>query len=97
MFPPEGFQRFPCRRHAAFSNVRAPLADAFFRVRLCRNVEQVLIGFGILHDGGVLAVDRQNNRAFRFLELLKEVSGMIPKRGQGLNVSGNIHPVMLRE
>jgi hypothetical protein len=63
MIPPEGFKRFPCGIGAAFGHVLATLPDAFLGVSLSRNVKQALIRCGILHDGGSLAVDRQNNRA----------------------------------
>jgi hypothetical protein len=90
MLTPEGFERFPRRRHTAFGHVFTALPDAFVSVCLCCDIEQALIGFSVLHHCGGLAVDRQNHRAFRFLELLKKRYGIVPKRGQGLNVLGDV-------
>jgi hypothetical protein len=72
MLAPEGFQGFPRGKDAAFGNIFAALQDAFFGVCPRRNIEQALIGFSVLHNRGGLAIDRQNNRAFRFLELLEK-------------------------
>jgi hypothetical protein len=91
MLAPEGFQGFPRERDAAFGHIIASLPDAFFGVCPRRNIEQALIRFSVLHNRGGLAIDRQNNRAFRFLELLEKCRGMVPKRGQGLNVLRNVH------
>jgi hypothetical protein len=91
MLTPEGFQGFSRGRDAAFGHIFASLPDAFFGVCPRRNIEQALIRFSVLHNRGGLAIDRQNNRAFRFLELLKKCRGMVPKRGQGLNVLRNVH------
>jgi hypothetical protein len=86
MLAPEGFQGFSCGRDTAFGHIFASLSDAFFGVCPRRNIEQVLIGFSVLRNRGGLAIDRQNNRAFRFFELLEKCRGMVPKRGQGLHV-----------
>jgi hypothetical protein len=95
MFLSEGLQRFPRRIHAACSNILEPLSDTLSRIRLRREVEQALIGCRVLYDSGGLAVDRQHNRAFRFLELLQKRSGIIPKRSQCLNILRDVHVVML--
>lgn len=55
MLTPEGFQRFPRGRHAALGRILAALPDALRGVGLCRDIEQALIGFGVLHDGRGLA------------------------------------------
>ena len=90
MLTPEGFERFPRRRRAALGHVFTALPDAFFGVCLCRDIEQALIGFSVLYYRGGLAVDRQNHRALRLLELLKKRNGIVPKRGQGMNVLSNV-------
>src|ERR1700682_2317750 len=86
MLAPERSQRFPRGRHAAFGHIFATLPDALFGVCLGCKVEQALVGRGVLHHRGCLAVDRQNQRAFGFLELLKNRRGMVSKSGQGLNI-----------
>jgi hypothetical protein len=90
MLTPKRFERFPRRSHAALGHVFTTLPDAFFDVCLCRDIEQALIGFSVLHYRGGLAVDRQNHRALRLLELLKKRHGIVPKRGQVLNVLGEV-------
>jgi len=91
MLAPEGFQGFPRGKDAAFGHIFAALPDAFFGVCPRRNIEQALIRFSVLHNRGGLAIDRQNNRTFRFLELLEKCRGMVPKCGQGLNVLRDVH------
>jgi len=81
MLPPEGFERFTHRRHTALGHIFKALPDALFTICLCCNIEQALIRFSVLHYRYGLAVDRQNNRALRLLELLKKRHGIIPKRG----------------
>src|SRR5689334_6326696 len=58
-----------------------PLPDAFAGISARRNVKQALIGFGILHDGGSLALDGEHDGAFAFLELFYEIARPAPKGG----------------
>jgi len=75
MLAPEGFQSFSRVHHTAFSHILAALPDAFFGVGLGREIEQTLIGFRVLHDGGGLIIDGQHHRALRFFKLLKKRGG----------------------
>jgi len=91
MIPPERVNEFSHRPGTAFGYVLKPLPDALFCVRPRGDVQQTLISFRVLHDGGSLAVNGQNKRAFRFFQLLKKGGGVVAKRRQGLNVLRNIH------
>src|ERR1700722_195097 len=91
MLTAERFQRFPRRPDAAFSHILAALPDAFLGVCLGCDIEQTLIGCGVLHHRRGLAVDRQHHWPFGFLELLKHRRGMVPKRCQSLDVPCDVH------
>src|SRR5262245_2987568 len=91
MVSPEGFERFPCGIGAAFGHVFTTLADTFDDVRLRRNVQQTLIRRRILHDGGGLAIDRENYRALGFFQPPKKRGRIVPKRRQGLYVLCDVH------
>src|ERR1700730_9532176 len=86
----ERFQRFTRRTHAALVYVIKPLADSLNRVGLRRDVEEALIGFGVLHDRFRFAVDCKNQPPLGFLEAFHEFSRMAPERGHRLNVFLNV-------
>jgi hypothetical protein len=93
----ERFQGFTRRTHAAFLHVLKALADSLKRVGLSRDVEEALIGFGILHDRFRFAVNGKNQRPLGFLEMLHEFSGIAPECGHRLNVFLNVehtYPVL---
>jgi hypothetical protein len=66
------------------------LTDAFLCINAGRNVEQALIGFGILHDGRCLPPHREHHRAFAFFLALDEVAGTPAESRQRLDVLGDI-------
>lgn len=71
------------------------LADAFFSISARGDIEQALIGCGVLYDGGGFSVYREHDRALRFLELLHEVTGGPAECGQRLDVARDVdhmHP-----
>jgi hypothetical protein len=82
----EVFQSFPCRPHAAFFDILKALPDSFNHVSLRRNVEQVLISFGVLHNGFRSAIDGENQGSLGFLEMLHELDGIAPECRHRLNV-----------
>src|SRR5579872_2377961 len=66
------------------------LPDAFSCIGLCGDIEQSLIGLGVLHYGSRLAFDRQHHRALALPQLLHEVTGTAAERSQGLDVFGDV-------
>ena len=82
----EHFKSFARRPDAALLQVLKPLPDSFNGVGLRRDVEQMLIGFSILHDRFRFAVDGENQGSLGFLETLHEFSWIAPECGDGLNV-----------
>lgn len=56
-----------------------PLTNAFSGARLCGEVQQALIRFGSLRHGCQPSVDCSDERMIGFAEILKKISGMIPK------------------
>jgi hypothetical protein len=74
------------------------LADTFFGIGARSDIEQALIGCGVLHNGGGFSVYREHYRAFSFLKLLHEVPGGSAECGQRLDVARDInhmHPRLL--
>jgi len=60
------------------------------RVSAGGDVEEPLIGFGILHDRGGLAFHREHDGAFALLKLFDEVAGPAAKGGQRLDILGDV-------
>jgi hypothetical protein len=60
--------------------------DSFLRAGPAGNIEQSLVGLGVLHDGGCLPLYRQDHRALTFSELLHEVTESTTKGRQRLDV-----------
>ena len=76
---------------ASVSNIIAALPDPFQRISLCRNIEQPLIGGGILHHGRSLAVNREHQVPLGFFKALQERRRIVSKRGKRLYVFGDVH------
>ncbi len=77
--------------HASAFNIIATLPDTFQHISLCRDIEQPLIGGGILHHCGSLAVDRERHWPLGFFKALQERRRMVAEGGERLYVLGNIH------
>jgi len=82
----EEFQSFTRWADAAFLYILKSLADSLGRVGLRRDVEQLLIGFRILHDRFRFAIDGENQGSLGFLEMFHELTRIAPECGHGLNV-----------
>lgn len=54
------------RASAPMGHVIKPLTDAFRGIGLCGNIEQSLIGFGVLYDGRCLPPHREHHGALVF-------------------------------
>jgi hypothetical protein len=72
--------------HPAFFCVLQALTDSLPGIGMGRNVEQALIGFGILYDGRCFPLYGQHYGALGFLELFHEVTGPAAERRQRLDV-----------
>src|SRR5205807_1349607 len=72
--------------HTTLLYVFEALPDSLKSIGLCGNVEQALIGFGILNDRFRLSIDRKNQRFLRFLEVLHELPWIAAERRHRLNV-----------
>src|ERR1035441_2538101 len=90
MFPANSVKRFLGRPCAAPGYVIKPLANALVHIGAGGDVEQALIGFGVLHNGLGLALDREHYGPLAFLELLHEVAGAAAEGSQRLDVFGDI-------
>src|SRR5712671_2420488 len=80
MVAAEHLQSFTRGTHTTLLCVFDALADALKCIGLRGNVEQALIGFGILHDRFRLSIDRKNQRFLRFLEVLHEFPRIAAER-----------------
>src|SRR5579884_3735533 len=86
----ELLKEFASRSDTSLRNVIKSLTDPLMRVCLSGDVEQALVSGGVLHDGGSLPLDGQNNRTFCFPELFKELGRTSTERRQRLNIVRNI-------
>ena len=82
----EHFQRFAGGSHTALFHVFETLTDAFECICLGCDIQEALIGFGILHDSFSFSVHCKNERLFRFFEMLHELRWIAPEGRHGLNV-----------
>src|SRR5467141_3397377 len=74
----------------SFFRVRQALTDTFRNIGASSNVEQVLIGLRILHDGRGLSFHSKHHGALALLELLYEVAGAAAECGQRLDVTRDV-------
>jgi hypothetical protein len=63
------------RKSATACHIIQALANALFRIRSGGEVQQALVGFRILDDGGGFSVHRKHHRAFGLPELFHKVTG----------------------
>jgi hypothetical protein len=68
------------------------LANTFTRIGCSGDIEEALIGFGILDDGCGLALNGEHYGPLALLELFHEVAGTSPERGQGLDIFRDVEP-----
>lgn len=95
MIAAEGLQSLTRGAHTTLLYIFDALSDTLKCIGLCGDVEQALIGFGILDDCFRLSVDRKNQRFLRFLELLHELPRIAAERRHRLNVFFDVKQVDL--
>jgi hypothetical protein len=86
MVAAEHLQCFTGWTHTTLLCVFDALPDSLKGIGLRGDIEQTLIGFGILDDSFRLSIDRKNQRFLRFLELPHELPGIAAERRHRLNV-----------
>src|ERR1035437_8701583 len=79
-------EKLPCRADLSFFCVLQALTDTFLCVGACGNVEQSLIGMGVLHNSRCLPLHRKHHRTLAFFQLFHEVAGPAAESRQRLNV-----------
>jgi hypothetical protein len=75
---------------ASVGYVIQALTDAFLGIGLGSNIEQSLIGFGVLHDGRCFPPHGEHHGALVPSELFHEIAGPATEGGQRLDVLGNV-------
>src|SRR6266478_1003631 len=90
MVAPEHLQSFTRRAYTTLLYVFKALPDSLKSIGLCGNVEQALIGFGILHDRFRFSIDCKNQRFLRLFEMLHELPRVAPECRHRLNVFFNV-------
>lgn len=86
MAAPKDFERFASRTHAALFKVFEALTNAFEYICLRCDIQEALIGFGILNDRFGFSVDRENERLFRLLEMFHEFGRIAPEGCHRLDI-----------
>jgi hypothetical protein len=77
MAPTNLVKYFPCGPGTAMGCVIKPLPNRLMDIGVGGNVEQVLMGIGLLDNGLSLAFDCQHHEAFAVLELLHKAAESI--------------------
>src|SRR5580698_7553907 len=90
MFATEVIKYFFGGSGASVGNVIKPLADSLFRIRASGDIEQTLVGFGVLHDGSSFPFYGEHHGALAFLQLLHEVARTTAESRQRLDVLGDV-------
>ncbi|HUH62187.1 MAG TPA: hypothetical protein VLZ50_04270 [Terracidiphilus sp.] len=78
------------RADPSLSGIFESLANPFASIGTGGNIKQSLVGFGILHDGGGLASNRQHHWPFGLFELSQKPAGAPAKSRQGLDIGRNV-------
>jgi hypothetical protein len=86
MFAAERFEGFARRTHTTPLDVLKALVDALTGVGLCGDIEETLIGFGVLQHRFGLAIDGKDQRPLRLLEMLHKLRWIPAKGRHCLNV-----------
>ena len=84
-------EHFTRRPGPAIGNIFEALPDALGRAGFRGEIEQVLIGFGVLDHGGSFSIHRQNERALSLAQVAQKLRRVIAERGHWLNVLGDVH------
>ncbi len=71
-----------CPASATVGYIIQTLANAFLGIGARGDVEQMLIGLGILHNGGRPPLCCEHDGAFTLLQLLQEFTGAAPSPGR---------------
>jgi len=74
------------RLYPSLFHVFEALANSFLCIGTCRNIEQALVGFGILDDGCSFPFDNKDNGPPGLFELSHEVTGPSAECCQRLNI-----------
>ena len=81
---------FTRRPGTALRYIVKTLPDGFLNIHAGHYVKQPLVRFGVLQDRFRLSPDSEHYRAFVLLELLHELGGNAPERGDGMDVFRDI-------
>ena len=79
-------EHLACRPRPAIGNVLKALPDA-----LGRQIEQLLVGLGVLHHGGGFSVHGQNQRPLGLSQVAQKLCRVVAEGRHGLNVFGDVH------
>src|SRR4051812_5237276 len=83
-------EKLSSRSELTLFGVLQALSNALVRMGEGSYIQQALVGFGVLHDGGRLSLYRQHYGPLRFLELSDEVTGPAAECRERLDVFGDV-------
>jgi hypothetical protein len=83
-------EKFPREPSLSFFRTLKTLPDTFLGVGVSSNIEQSLIGFGVLHDGGCFPLHCEYHGALALLKLFHEIAGTTPESRQRLDILGYV-------
>jgi len=86
----EVFEKLPRWTEPPLFGVLQALTDTLLRIGARGDVEEVLVGFGVLHNSRRFSFHRQHYGAFGLFEPFHEVAGSAAERCQRMDVIRNI-------
>jgi hypothetical protein len=90
MFLAKFIEKFAGGTSASCCDIFETLADAFVDVGCGGEVEEALVGGGVLDNGFGFAVDSEDDGAAGLFEALHHFDGVVAEGGEGLDVFGDV-------
>jgi hypothetical protein len=86
----EFIKELACGASAPCGHVFEALADGFFFIAKGGEVEEALVGGGVLDDSFGFAVDGEDDGSAGLLKALHHFDGVVAEGGEGLDVLGDV-------
>jgi hypothetical protein len=90
------FEELPCWPDLSVFRVLKALTNAFVGIGVRGDIEQTLIGLGVLDDGYCLAIHSENYGALALLKMFHKIAGRAAEGRQRLDVGCDVKHRLLQ-